>query len=814
MKAEALTPADIFGYHVRYVVPLFQRPYVWNRADQWEPLWSDVATVAERLLATRPGPSHFLGAIVVEQAPTLVGAVPSYHVIDGQQRLTTLQVLLDAARRVIETDGDPVDAKALRLLVANETAKPREDELFKVWPTLADRDAYLAALTYPDPAGALATAGAAAAPSTAAPSAAAPLAASAAVAQAHAYFVEAITGWARAEGDAATAARLGALTRAISEHLRAVVIHLDPGDNAQGIFETLNHRGAPLLAADLIKNLVFRLAQAQGLDVVALYQRYWSTLDGPYWRAYVRRGRQVVPRIDIFVHYWLVMRVIEEVRTDQIFLSFRDHLEAAGSRIEDLLAELANDAETYRAIATPSLDTVPGRFCYRVFDAMDTGAVTPFYLWLMRWPVDALPTAQRDRALSAMESWVVRRWLCALPAKDTNGLVLDLLKLLDVHGPGRAGELTEAFLAGQRSASRVWPTDAAVRKALPSGAVDGRILRPRLRMLLEAIEDHRRTQLSEGTACERDLTVEHVMPLAWRQHWGTASLDAATAVLRDTLIHTLGNLTLVRYRLNAALANLPWTDAEASARGLGLTGKRTALSNHSLLKINAELVAANPDAWTEQSITVRTAALAASAVAVWSRPSVSVPGPALPVNATINAAAQVAVTRPPAPRAPANLDTVSDETTVDDADTADDETMVDDQTTADDETMVDDQATMDGEVRAGSADVEAVVTDLRSKYARLTAFLREQTASTIAMTFEQVEDVLGASLPPSARTSIPYWSRMKTALGPAIVAGGYRPSNVDLWNERVIFARSPVRTIGPVRRRPPGQRPAAPPPTR
>ena len=83
-------------------------------------------------------------------------------------------------------------------------------------------------------------------------------------------------------------------------------------------------------------------------------------------------------------------------------------------------------------------------------------------------------------------------------------------------------------------------------------------------MLLEAIEDQRRTELSEGTACERDLTVEHVMPLAWRQHWSAAALDPATAVLRDTLIHTLGNLTLVRYRLNAALANLPWTDDEAA----------------------------------------------------------------------------------------------------------------------------------------------------------------------------------------------------------------------------------------------------------
>jgi hypothetical protein len=796
MKAEALSPADIFGYHVRYVVPLFQRPYVWNQQDQWEPLWADVCTVAERLLADRPGPPHFLGAIVVEQAPTLVGSVTAYHVIDGQQRLTTLQLLLDAARRVTESAGDPADARALRLLVGNETARRREDEVVKVWPTLGDRDAYLAAMTDADTMAELATS----------PLVTAPVPEQLvgdAVAGAHAYFVDAIGEWAHADGtDAATTTeRLAALARAISDELRAVVIHLDPGDNAQGIFETLNHRGAPLLAADLIKNLVFRIAHAQGLDVVALYEKYWADLDRPYWRAYVRRGRQVVPRIDVFVNYWLVMRLVDEVRTDQVFVSFRDHLLEAGPRVEDVLAELARDARTYEAIATPPDDTVPGRFCYRVFDALEAGAVTPFYLWLMRWPVPTLPVAQRDRAFAAMESWVVRRWLCALAGKDTNGLVLDLLKALDAAGPARAGEVTEAFLAGQRAASRAWPTDTAVRKALAGAAIDARPLRPRLRMLLEAIEDQRRTEKSEGTACERDLTVEHVMPLAWRQHWA-AGPDPATAVLRDTLIHTLGNLTLVRYRLNASLANLPWTDAEASAQGLGAVGKRTELSNHSLLKINAELVAANPRAWTEQAITARTAVLAASAVAVWPRP----PTPAGSVDSdprlvpATQPTAAARVSQGPSKLAPRVHDPLDDQ--------------LDEQ--ADDEPDDGDHAAEMDPAEDDSADADAILdgdgTGPRGKYARLIAFLRQQHADTLAMTFEQVETVLGDPLPPSARTSIPYWSRRKAALAAAIGAGGYRPSNVDLWNERVIFARAAGRAELPVRRRPPGRR-RRPPPT-
>ena len=752
MLAEALTPADIFGYHVRYVVPLFQRPYVWNRRDQWEPLWADVRAVAEKLLRGHPA-RHFLGAVVVEQAPTPVGAVTAYHVIDGQQRLTTLQLLLDAARRASASDGDPADARTLRLLVTNETARRRVEETVKVWPTLADREAFLAAVCdeqptdppiaeIPDPEededlddedddeefpDTVAEPG------------------GVAVTNAHAYFVDAVGRWAAEEGPQRTSARLAALTRALTDHLRAVIIHLDPGDNAQGIFETLNHRGAPLLAADLVKNLVFRVAHSQGLDVVTLYQRGWAELDGPYWRAYVRRGRQVVPRVDVFLHYWLMTRLIAEVRTDALFVEFREHLVALDSAVEELLADLARDARMYQAIATAAGTGAPQRFCYRVLGALDAGALTPFYLWLMRWPATALPSTQRDRALAAVESWAVRRWLCAMPSKDTTGLVLDLLRELTAHGPDRAGELTEAYLHRQTAQARVWPGDAAVRAALTGSALDARILRPRLRMLLEGIEDQWRAESGVDGPCERDLTVEHVVPLAWRQHWG-ADVRGEAAARRDALVHTLGNLTLVPYQLNAALANLPWTDAEAVALGLGTTGKRTALADHSPLALNAELVRAHRDAFDDDAIAARTAALTEVALAIWPRPAAAA-DQAEPSTGT--GVARTTRTPAPEPMPP-------------------------------------------------------------GRYARLTSFLAECDTPTVACTFEQLEDVLGAPLPPSARTSIPYWSRLKTALGSAIAAGGYRPTTVDLWNERVILARVPARRVAPVRRRPPGRRRTVP----
>src|SRR6185436_10569140 len=98
METQVRTPQLIFMQPQRLRVPLFQRPYVWNEENQWEPLWQDVQRVAERLLdeaAGSPTP-HFLGAVVLQQVQNPVGSMQERIIIDGQQRLTTLQLLLDA----------------------------------------------------------------------------------------------------------------------------------------------------------------------------------------------------------------------------------------------------------------------------------------------------------------------------------------------------------------------------------------------------------------------------------------------------------------------------------------------------------------------------------------------------------------------------------------------------------------------------------------------------------------------------------------------------------------------------------------------
>lgn len=726
MQAQTHSAASIFGHDIRYVVPLFQRPYVWTREDQWAPLWDDVRTVADRVLEAPPAafgvapvPPHFLGAIVLDQQRIPAGFIAVRHIIDGQQRLTTLQLLLDAAQLVVEQHGATMDAQALKVLVLNNPAIAQHpDQIYKVWPTNRDQDAFRAAMDNKAPvSSALLTSR---------------------IAQAHAFFVSSITEWGEVTGDPdKVTARLNALVRGLRDYLRLVVIDLEPGDNAQVIFETLNHRGTPLLAADLVKNLVFQIAEHQGANVEDIYRNHWKPLDSDYWRQLVAQGRLYRPRIDVFLNYWLTMKLLRDVPTDRVFSDFRDYVIATQPAINDLLSELARDAGVYEHIEKLPANTVEGTFHYRVIRALDSAAVGPFLLWVLRWDEEQMPVAQRHKALRALESWMVRRALCRASAKDVNRQVLELLRAVDRAGPAVVGDTTEALLASQTAESRYWPDDDALHAALHTEPIYQHLGRPRMRMLLEALEDSMRGRLGEGQGCPRNLTVEHVMPQGWREYWGAdiAHDDMIAAMRRDRLVHSLGNLTLVNDRLNPALSNRPWTDLEAAARGLPGKGKRDYLLRHSQLKLNATVVADHPDTWSEQDIIDRGSELIARAAVIWDRPA-------------------SALKPDPTPVVPGPEDMAL----------RDDSDAVLPMTEADD-------------LHSG-------------KYQALWEWLRAQDRNEIRLSFDEVQQILRMPLPSSARNHLAHWYGYEgTALGRAIRDAGWRATQVNLTDERVVFVR-------------------------
>src|SRR5437868_5093575 len=114
------TPMEVFNLSQHLNVPLYQRRYVWDELEQWEPLWADVRRTTELRLDSVPMATHFLGAVVLQALPPQPGRVSQWAVVDGQQRLTTLQLLMNAAAAQLNTRGLTKQAGRLRKLTHND----------------------------------------------------------------------------------------------------------------------------------------------------------------------------------------------------------------------------------------------------------------------------------------------------------------------------------------------------------------------------------------------------------------------------------------------------------------------------------------------------------------------------------------------------------------------------------------------------------------------------------------------------------------------------------------------------------------------
>ncbi|MBO9879258.1 DUF262 domain-containing protein [Xanthomonas sp. D-99] len=126
----------LFDGNKFYQVPLFQRPYVWDEKENWEPLWEDIQALLDKRLRTGKAHPHFMGAIVLEQVPNPAGSIETRLVIDGQQRFTTLQVFLMAARNLCAAKGAEKFAGRFTGLIENAANRAEtEEEKFKLLPT-------------------------------------------------------------------------------------------------------------------------------------------------------------------------------------------------------------------------------------------------------------------------------------------------------------------------------------------------------------------------------------------------------------------------------------------------------------------------------------------------------------------------------------------------------------------------------------------------------------------------------------------------------------------------------------------------------
>jgi hypothetical protein len=605
METQVRTPQMVFMQPQRLVVPLFQRPYVWNQERQWEPLWNDVVRVAERRLKNprdRQQP-HFLGAVVLQQSQNPVGLMQQRTIIDGQQRLTTLQLLMDSLHAQLLLVGAVPSAKRIEPLVENaEPFRGNPEDRFKVWPTNRDRAAFNAVMGADGNE----------------PSAIAKFE-DERIAGAYKFFSEQAKQWLHAGSEELTK-RAEAIESVVREYLQMVVIDLTAEENAQEIFETLNARGAQLTAADLIKNFVFQRLLESGTDVEEAYEEWWKEFESGFWEKEISVGRMLYARSSIFLNHWLIARTGQEVVAREVFDRFKLFADfEAGLPMTAMLQHIHRASRVYRGFVDASTQTSGpvdrlALFAYRT-GVLESEAVKPLVLFLLDPEETAIPETQLLKALDVLESWMVRRMLVRATTKSYTTIFAEIIKQIRYADRVDAGDIIESFLAGQKSDSAYWPDDAEIKhemKALPAYRVLGR---GRLRMVLEAVEDHHRgwRDGKRGLGGERvargGLAIEHIMPQKWATYWPLAADETEEG--RDRLIHTLGNLTLLTQKLNTKVSNGPW---------IGLDGKREALHRHDVLVLNRKILESAMDAWSEGMIRTRTDQVAHAITEIWPVP--------------------------------------------------------------------------------------------------------------------------------------------------------------------------------------------------
>lgn len=590
MKTDTLRFRDLLQRDLRLVVPLFQRPYVWNQADQWEPLWDDIRNIAEDILHDRFRRPHFLGAIVLEQVKTGAGEVEQRLVIDGQQRLTTAQLILEAFHDLChELGADKAQAALAKMTRIDDPMADEGGGLFKVWPTTVDQPAFRLVMEAGTAGEVLAA-----------------IAADSAlgerpIVRGYLYFSETIREWLHLEGDSDK--RVTALLSTLRDHMRFVVIDLEDEDDAQLIFETLNARGTPLLPTDLVKNFVFHRARLEQIKLQPLYEKYWASFDewDDWWRKQVGRGHAQRARIDLFLQAFLTVQTRDEVPVTHVYAVCRDHILKSGMTSEAFLRELRAAADIYGNFESHEPGTPEGRF-FRAVDVLDVTSVMPVALELFS-RFDGQPKVLRP-VLADIESFLIRRMICGLNTRGYNRLFLDLLG--QIKSADTLQDRVRTFLLKSDADSNRWPADAEFRDAWLSAPVYRTLVRKRVRFLLETLE----TALHDSRT-ERILTklhIEHLLPQSWKQHWPLPGNEDAeeSAARRDRVLHTIGNLTLVTKSLNPALSNAPWTK------------KRKEIRKYGALTLNREV--ADEDEWNEGRIEARARILFKTARKVWAYP--------------------------------------------------------------------------------------------------------------------------------------------------------------------------------------------------
>ncbi len=571
MKANEARLLDFLKQANRLVIPIYQRRYSWQE-KQCEQLWSDII----RAGSTDSVALHFVGSVVYIQ-DGLAGIMDqSWLVIDGQQRVTTVTLLLEALSRALHDGEEPVQGFSREKIKAFYLQNSLEsgDKKFKLHLSLTD-DATLKALISSKEADEF------------------PTERSERIDANFNYFTKKI---------GLLNGNLTALCNGLAK-LAIVDISLNrEQDNPQLIFESMNSTGKALSQADLIRNFILMGLKPEVQD--ELFKDHWRPIEEDF-------GQEAYgDQFDSFMRHYLTVKTGLVPREAEVYEAFKVH---AGPNHDDAgrAKELVRDIHKYsRYYCKMALGKESDKDLASVFEDLILDLnYTVAYPLLLKLYADysdgAITKSDLVTALRMIESYVFRRSILEIPTNSMNKTFAEFQKHID---PENYMESLKAHFLLMPSYRR-FPGDEEFRRAFESKDLYN--IKARGYWLRRLENDQKR----ELVGLE-DCTIEHVMPqnpnlsLEWQ-----AELGENWAEIQAKYLHTLGNLTLTRY--NSEYSDRPFQEKLNFVQKVDGQSLEVGLSKSPFF-LNSEF--ASIDSWNESRIVARAERLSAKAIKVWARP--------------------------------------------------------------------------------------------------------------------------------------------------------------------------------------------------
>jgi uncharacterized protein with ParB-like and HNH nuclease domain len=561
----------------QYQIPFFQRSYVWKK-DNWEELWDNILEEKKAHIAGEDS-EHFIGTIIIKQKLSETLGINPFDLIDGQQRLTTICILLKAIQDSLQNDANKNFISSLLIFVdANGKQYIRlshskiDTKYFTEIILSQDANKALTFNAYKDDIAENRNN----------------------IQKCYIYF--------KSKTKDLDQTELMAITNIILQKLPVIHMALSKEDDVQQIFDTINSLGIKLTTGELLKNYLFASKKVE-----PYYNPYWETVfeededDVKFWNENKTAGR--IPRtvIELFLHGFLTIKTEKLSKLERLFKEYKAYLKDATDNDKIAFSkELKEYAEIYRNFPSDinlkefTFADYEKRFFYLI-DKLDINTVMPLVLYIYK---NILDINERRNIIETLESYLVRRTACRLTTKNYNNLFVSIM------GEMKKNNVTtqmafKQILLGYKDDTNVMPTDTQFSVAFSSSHIINKYAEGILFCVTLYLNTHK--YMDNNMLNNNNLSLEHILPKKWRNHWNNPKVtDEAT---RDHKLLTLGNLTVVKGKLNSSMRDGAWGK------------KQKALKQYSIFKITTDYI--NTTTWNETNISNRANDLLKYAQAIW-----------------------------------------------------------------------------------------------------------------------------------------------------------------------------------------------------